>query len=132
MDYKTLLKRAREQLPEIKETTERFDVPRVQGMIQGNKTIITNFTKISQYIRRDSKKLLKYLNKELAAPGELQGQKAIFIGKFNSQIFNEKIKKYVKEYVLCRECGKPDTKIIKEGRITFLKCGACGAKYSIK
>lgn len=127
-----MLKKAREQLPEIKKDVSRFEVPRVQGMVQGNKTIITNFGKICQYIRRECKDLLKYLNKELAAPAEMHGQKAIFIGKYSSNTINEKIKKYVKEYVICRECGKPDTKIVKEGRITFLKCGACGAKYPLR
>ncbi|MHA1988975.1 MAG: translation initiation factor IF-2 subunit beta, partial [Promethearchaeota archaeon] len=47
-------------------------------------------------------------------------------------IIQKKIESYVKEYVLCKECGKPDTKLIKEGRITFLKCEACGAKSSVK
>nr|1K81_A Chain A, PROBABLE TRANSLATION INITIATION FACTOR 2 BETA SUBUNIT [Methanocaldococcus jannaschii] len=34
--------------------------------------------------------------------------------------------------VICRECGKPDTKIIKEGRVHLLKCMACGAIRPIR
>ena len=45
---------------------------------------------------------------------------------------NEKIKKYAEEFVLCNDCGKPDTKLEKEGEFTYLKCMACGAKHYVK
>jgi translation initiation factor 2 subunit 2 len=34
---------------------------------------------------------------------------------------------YTETFVLCSECGRPDTKINKEGRILVLECEACGA-----
>jgi translation initiation factor 2 subunit 2 len=42
---------------------------------------------------------------------------------------NQKIRQYANEFVLCPECGKPDTKMEKEGHVTFLKCTACGARH---
>ena len=32
----------------------------------------------------------------------------------------------------CKDCGKPDTELIKEDRFTFIHCLACGAKHSIR
>jgi translation initiation factor 2 subunit 2 len=45
---------------------------------------------------------------------------------------NEKIRQYVNEFVLCLECGKPDTAIIREGELTYMKCTACGVKNVVK
>ncbi len=40
------------------------------------------------------------------------------------------MEQYVNEFVLCKECKKLDTKLIKEGRLTFINCLACGTKHS--
>ena len=42
-------------------------------------------------------------------------------------MINQKIEKYVKNYVICPVCGKPDTKLIKVDRVLVMKCMACGA-----
>jgi translation initiation factor 2 subunit 2 len=76
--------------------------------------------------------LVKYVLKELAAPGDLTKTALIIGTKISAFRINEKINQYVKEYVLCPECGKPDTKIEKEGNFLFIKCTACGARRSIK
>jgi len=39
----------------------------------------------------------------------------------------EIIDAYIKEYVICSECGRPDTHLIKSDRILTLRCDACGA-----
>ncbi len=44
---------------------------------------------------------------------------------------NEKIQSYVDDFVICKECGRPDTKLSKEGIVTFMRCNACGAKHSV-
>jgi len=131
-DYEALLKRARKQLPKKVLETSRFETPRVTGMIQGNKTIITNLFKISGRVNRNINDIIKFLSKELATAAEVSGQQVIFKGKFSSSVINEKLMKYLNTYVLCSECGKPDTKLIKEGRFTFIKCEACGAKKPLR
>ena len=42
------------------------------------------------------------------------------------------IEQYCTDFVLCRECGKPDTQLTKEDRVHIMKCMACGAKHPIK
>ena len=46
-------------------------------------------------------------------------------------IQNNVFEQYAKEFVICKECGKPDTQIEKEDRLSFLHCLACGAKHPI-
>jgi len=69
--------------------------------------------------------------KELATKGELKGKRLEVIGRFSKGLVDKKIDLYVKNYVLCPECGKPDTKIIKKDRFFIMKCEACGAKHPI-
>ncbi len=131
-DYETLLKRARSQLPEEVFKDVRFEVPPVESFVEGNRTIIRNFKEIARVVNRDPQFLAKYVLKEMGTAGDIEGQRLILQGKFGNYNINSKIKSFVDEYVLCPECGKPDTKIIKEGRIHFLKCMACGAMKPIK
>jgi len=127
-----LLERGKEKLPEVASSKERFEIPKVKGMIQGNKTIITNFSSIVSGLRRDAEHLLKYLQRELAAPATIDGQRLILGRKMSSTFINSKIEKYAKDFVLCKDCGKPDTKLIKEGKFLYIKCTACGAKHVVR
>ena len=132
MGYKELLKQARENLPEAVFEKERFEIPKVMGHIQGNRTIVTNFYQIANHLHRDPEHMYRFILKELATPGELKKNCIILGTKIPASRINDKIEKYVEEFVLCKECAKPDTKLIKEGGFTFKKCMACGAKSYIK
>ncbi|MDP3766120.1 MAG: translation initiation factor IF-2 subunit beta, partial [Nanoarchaeota archaeon] len=104
-----------------------------QGHLQGNRTIVININQIANTLRRDVSHLLKYVLKELAAPGEIKKSGALIIGtKMPASRINEKVRKYAEEFVLCKECGKPDTKIEKEKGISYLKCSACGSRNVVK
>ncbi len=130
MDYEKMLKEAKEHLPEPVAGKERFEIPKVKGRIEGNKTIISNFTQIASTLGRNQQHLLKYVLKELATPGNFRGQAVIFGSKIPAPKINEKIGSYAEEFVFCKECGKPDTKMSKEGDIYYIKCQVCGARHS--
>ncbi|MEK6903236.1 MAG: translation initiation factor IF-2 subunit beta [Nanoarchaeota archaeon] len=130
-NYQQLLKTAKAKLPEIKQSAERFEIPRVTGHVQGNKTIISNFIQICTTLRREPAQIVKYLQRELATPASQDNQRLILGRKLTSASINEKIAKYTRDFVLCKECGKPDTQFIKEDRFLSLKCTACGARHPI-
>ena len=132
MEYENLLKRAREKLPASVFEKERFEIPKAKGHIEGNKTVISNFSQIAGVLRRPADHLLKYILKELATPGELRGGFLILGSKIPASRINDKIKQYAHEFVLCPTCGKPDTEIKKEGEFSFIKCSACGNKHPVK
>ncbi len=113
-------------------TLSRFEIPKVRGHIQGNKTIISNFQQIADILHRPVEHLLKYTLRELATPGELTKTALIIGTKVPASRINNRIQKYAEEFVICKECGKPDTKVVKEGEFTFIKCFACGAKRVTK
>jgi translation initiation factor 2 subunit 2 len=129
--YEEMLKIVKSKLPSTIENTERFVIPNVRGHVEGNKTVISNFIQIAQHVRRVPEHMLKYVLKELATPGEIKKQFVVLGTKVPASRINEKIKRYAEIFVICKECGKPDTKMTKEGDIYFIKCQACGARYSV-
>lgn len=133
MNYEELLKRARENLPKSLLNKERFEIMKVTGRVEGSKTIITNFNQICSSFSREPDHLLKYLQRELATPAFIDGPRLILKRKLASELINSKIQQYAEEFVLCSECGKPDTKLTREdGKALYIKCMACGAKHPIK
>jgi len=133
MEYEQLLVRARERLPLAVVERERFEIPKVKGHFEGNKTVISNFAQIADTLRRPVEHLLKFILKELATPGEILRSGLLVLGtKIPASRINEKIREYAYEFVLCPKDGKPDTEIIMEGKFAFLKCNACGHKQPVK
>ncbi len=132
MEYEQLLTEAYKEVKVAAASSKRFEIPKVKGMVNGKNTIVTNILEIASYIRRPVEQLAKFLQKELATPGKIENNRLILNAKLNSNKINEKIELYVKEFVLCHECKKPDTEIISEKGIKFKHCLACGAKYPIK
>jgi len=132
MDYEKMLDRAIEKIPKVLDASGRFKVPEISAFLMGTKTLINNFTEIAGAVRREPEHLQKFLFRELATKGELSGPKLILQGKFTRDAISRKIELYLKEYVYCPDCGKPDTKIMKEDRFLFLKCEACGSKHVVK
>ena len=131
-EYEKLLKRAMEAVPKSGAGIKRFEIPAVVTEMQGNKTLIKNFGDILAVFRRDARHFSKFLFKQLATPGNVQGSMLILQRKVPQQMLQEKIEDYVKEYIYCKECGKPDTKLVKEDRFAFMKCEACGAKSPVR
>lgn len=132
-EYAELLKRARSQLPEVVFERERFEIPKVKGHLEGAKTVVTNFIQIAGTLRRPVEHLLKFILRELATPGEVTRSGLFVVGsKVPASRINEKIRQYAHEFVLCQDCGKPDTEIKLEGDFAFLKCSACGSKHPVR
>jgi len=98
----------------------------------GNRTFIKNFKQICGALRRDEQHLLKFVAKELATAGSMEGEQAVFQGKFDKSLMERILDDYVNGYVICPVCRSPDTKIVKEERFRFLICEACGAKSSVR
>jgi len=130
--YEQLLDRALEQIPKTVFESARFQIPEAEVVMVGSRTIIRNFKAIATAVNREPEHFMKYLLRELGAAGGTQGVQAIFQGKFSNAIVDERIRRYVEEFVLCRECKKPDTKLERRERVYILRCEACGARTSVR
>jgi translation initiation factor 2 subunit 2 len=130
--YTNLLERAYSKIPPMVSKIDRFEILSPNSAVIGNRTIIQNFRDVCDRIHRDQQHLLRFLSKELATAGTIEGSHAIFQGKFLSSLLERLVERYVNEFVLCPVCHQPDTKITREGRFHFLVCDACGAKSSCR
>jgi len=131
-DYKELLERARSQIPEVVSKRERLELPKISHSIFGMRTIIYNFKEIAEALNRDPQHLLKFLTREMATAATMQESRVIFKGKFSRETLERLLQRYMESFVICPVCKRPDTKIVKEKRLSFLLCEACGAKSSVR
>lgn len=131
--YENLLGDLYKSLPEKKSSGERFEMPNAEVLLQGPKTLIRNYEDICQRLRRDPQEFAKYLSKELAAPSSREAGRLVLQGKFNQRVINEKIQNYVNTRVLCKECGRPDTRLeTVERGLQQMVCEACGARSPVR
>lgn len=132
LGYKEMLKRAYSQLPPKVFERKRFEIPKPRSYTIGMRTVLHNFKEICDALNRDPHQVLRFLSREMATAGNVDGVRAIFQGKFPYDTFERLIKRYTEEFVICPICKRPDTKIVKEKRFHFLICEACGAKSSVR
>jgi translation initiation factor 2 subunit 2 len=132
-EYENLLDNIYSNLPKKKAEGERFVPPKFEYFSEGNKTIIKNFKVVCHKIRRDQQTVSKYLSKELAVPVEVREERLVLQRKIMGDILNSKLDEFITKYVMCKECGKPDTHIEEVGhRLRNLVCEACGARMAIR
>ncbi len=131
MNYEEMLEEAFKKIVK-KESRDRFQIPQIEGEVQGSRFIVKNFKKIAEYLKRDPKHLAKQLLLSLAASGSIDGESLVINSKVKKEMVQKKLEEYIKKYVMCKICNEPDTKLIKEDRIYFIQCDACGARYVAK
>lgn len=128
-----MIERAYKLMPAQALKKERFELPRLETLIQGSKTIVKNFGPAMKTINRDPKHGMKFFTREFAVPIAFADGKLAMNGKFSEDVIGKSFKNYIEQYVLCHECGKPDTRILEQqAGIKILKCDACGASKPVK
>ncbi|MFH2106976.1 MAG: translation initiation factor IF-2 subunit beta [Candidatus Micrarchaeota archaeon] len=133
MDYEKLLDNVYANLPNKTASGERFEYPVFEFFVEGNKTIIKNFGVVCDKLRRDPEEVTKYFSKELAVPAENQKERMVLHRKIIGDMINKKLSEFITRYVICKECKKPDTKIVDVGHgLKQLVCEACGARNAIR
>jgi translation initiation factor 2 subunit 2 len=119
-------------MPEVSAKRERLELPRIIMTTVGMRTIISNFKEVADALDRDPQHILKFLTREMATAATFHDSRAIFQGKFQRESFGRLLQRYMESYVICPVCKRPDTRVVKDKRLSFLVCNACGAKSSIK
>ncbi|WP_254546407.1 translation initiation factor IF-2 subunit beta [Halomarina pelagica] len=127
MDYESSLDRAMENVPDIDTSGERLSVPDAHAQKDGAFTRLTNLAEIADTVSRDPDHVHRFVQRDLGTNGKLEDGVGRYNGTFSGRDFDESIEKYVETYVLCGECGLPDTRLVTEDRTPMLRCDACGA-----
>ena len=130
--YEEMLKKAYAGMDEPTDSGERFVMPKTKVYIEGKTTVLENFADIADTLNREQDHFMKYILGELGTAGKVDGTRAVFNGKFEPGQFEAIVQAYVNDYVICSECGRPDTRLIKDERVLMLQCDACGSKRPIR
>jgi translation initiation factor 2 subunit 2 len=128
MDYESSLDRAIDALPERTGTEDsRLRVPDPAGETDGAFTRLTNLGAIADALSREPEHVHRAIQRELGTAGQFDGDRARYNGSFTVADFDAVLENYIEEFVLCSECGLPDTRLTSEDGVDMLRCTACGA-----
>ncbi|WP_232701848.1 translation initiation factor IF-2 subunit beta [Halobacterium wangiae] len=133
MDYEEQLDRAMEEKPDIAGNESRFEVPEPNVRKEGNVTVYENFQSTLDDLSRQQDHVLKFIQNELGTSAQIDDRgRARFTGEFGQRRVEEVLDDYVDTYVICPECGLPDTNIeANEEGDERLHCEACGARSAV-
>ncbi|NGM67884.1 translation initiation factor IF-2 subunit beta [Natronolimnobius sp. AArcel1] len=127
MDYESSLDRAMEDVPDIGGDEQRLQIPDAKAQKDGAFTRFRNLGEIADVLSREDEHLHRFVQREMGTSGKLEDGRARYNGTFSDRDFELAVDAYVDEYVLCSECGLPDTRLVREDRTPMLRCDACGA-----
>lgn len=128
MKYGTMLDRAFDELPERPaEGSSRLSVPDAEGETDGAFTRLTNLSAIADALGRDPQHVHRAIQREFGTNGQYEEGRGRYNGSFDIADFEAAVDAYAQEFVLCSECGLPDTRLVTEDGVERLRCEACGA-----
>jgi len=128
MDYDDMLERGIDETPDIESSSGRFEVPVPDVRQEGHTTVIENFQSICRDLGRDGEHLLKFLQNEVGTSAHIdESKRGRLTGEFDQDRIHNAVEAYTERYVICPECGLPDTELEREQGAEILECAACGA-----
>jgi len=121
----------------VDDPSYRYKMPRVFGKVEGRgngiKTVVPNISDLALSLHRDAGEVNKFFGCELGAQTTYSEvtDRAVVNGSHADAALQGMVHKYIEAFVLCPQCGLPETHYkIKAGCI-FHKCAACGAKEMV-
>lgn len=128
MEYDDQLDRAMERTPDIEEGGSRFEIPSTEVRTEGHETVFENFQDVVSRLNRDEEHVLKFLQSELGTSAGIdESGRSRLKGDFKQHRVEKAIDEYADAFVICPECGLPDTSLETEQGTKVLRCTACGA-----
>lgn len=135
--YQELLGRVfntlRAQNPALSGDKKKFTMVPPQVARDGSKkTVFANVVDICKRMHRQPEHVIQFLFAELGTIGSVDGsQRLVIRGRFQPKQIENVLRRYITEYVICKTCKRPETKLSKENRIFFVTCEKCGSQRSV-
>merc|ERR1719272_2492599 len=117
----------------IQDAFYRYKMPLIQAKVEGRgngiKTAMPNMTEVAKAHERPAAYTCKYLGVELGAQTQMYPAEDRYIvnGAFEASRLQDLLDGFIKKFVLCVECGNPETKLrVTSKKLIESKCIACG------
>ncbi len=132
-NYEDLLTQAFETMPEVTSTHSRWSLPEPKVRPEGNVTVYENFKNTVEILNREADLVLKFLQNEFGTSANIDDTgRARLTGSFSTDRVFSVIKSFSQAYVICPECGLPDTKLQEKNNSLMLHCEGCGILSKIE
>lgn len=104
-----------------------------EGKGNGKLTVIPNISAVGLSLHRDPGEVNKFFGCELGAQTSWNKEtdRAVVNGHHTDKALQDMVHKYVEGFVLCPNCGLPETEYKIKSGIVWHKCAACGAKEMV-
>ena len=112
----------------------RYKMPAVFGKIEGSgngiKTLVPNISDVALSLHRQPGEVNKFFGTELGAQSRYNADtdRAIVNGAHTDAVLQDLMHSYIEKFVLCPNCGLPETEYKIKNDAIFHRCKACGAK----
>mmetsp|Transcript_77744 Transcript_77744/g.95241 ORF Transcript_77744/g.95241 Transcript_77744/m.95241 type:complete len:270 (+) Transcript_77744:44-853(+) len=124
----------KKQNPEISNKTILSLPPPKMGFVGSRKTGWSNFKETCDKLDRNPKHAQSFFLAEMNTDGNADGDGNLILkGRWRPKQVQSLLKKYIREYVTCKNCKSTKTNLEKDNatRLYFLKCRMCGAERSV-
>lgn len=93
-----------------------------------------NSDKIASYLNIDHVTLIKSIGSELSCQSNVDNDtcSGYFRGTYESSQLNGILCNFIKNYLICQSCDKPEIKLYLKNNKIRQKCKACGEKHYVK
>ena len=85
---------------------------------KGNNTVVKNIDAIAKQLDRSPEQIATFFRKKLSVNVRIDKRGFIMAGQYTIPMLEDLLEEYIEKYILCPECGNPET--TKDG------CKACG------
>ena len=115
----------------------RYKMPVVFGKIEGRgngiKTVIPNISEVALSLHRPPGEVNKFFGCELGAQTTYNAEtdRAVVNGAHTDDTLQNLIHRYIEVFVLCPQCGLPETDYKIKNDCIYHKCAACGTKEMV-
>ncbi|MEM5820825.1 MAG: hypothetical protein QXP34_00685 [Candidatus Aenigmatarchaeota archaeon] len=130
--YEEMLEEGLKRLPQIVVNVDRYALPEIEVRYEKNKTYILNIKEILFKLKREKEEFKGDFSRIVGIPARFEKDVLVLNGIINKEVLKRKLEEYVKVFVICDVCNKPETRIVIENNIKYLKCDACGNKKIIR
>jgi translation initiation factor 2 subunit 2 len=129
MDYEDQLDRALAETPDIEGEASRFQLPEPEVRQEGSVTVFENFQGVVDRLDRESDHVMRHLQNEVGTSATIDERGRLRLtGEFRTERIRSALESYADAYVICPECGLPDTRLERERGAYVRQCSACGAR----
>ncbi len=132
-DYKVFVDRLYDKLELFKDgTSKKLSLPKPVVNIANKKTVVANFRILCTKLNRDELEVSKFIEQELSTQSSVDGTGGLKLsGIFRLMGIQKIIARYIESFIHCKECNGYATDLLKENRITYVKCKICLSKKAI-